>query len=98
MRSAAAAKTCRLWPGNEIQIMDKDARGAWKTRRQRRTVRITTHWQDKIRSVAGERERALVRWDWLRTEISRLPGERREAAWSSISVALDRCRRQIAGR
>ncbi|WP_238783011.1 hypothetical protein [Streptomyces monomycini] len=78
--------------------MDEDVRDFGKTRRQRRTVRIAAHWQYKIRSGAGERERALVRWDWLRTEVSRLPYERREAAWSTVSAALDRCRRQIAGR
>ncbi|WP_030375550.1 hypothetical protein [Streptomyces rimosus] len=77
--------------------MAEDANVAWKTRRQRRTVRITTHWQHKIRSVRGERGRALVRWDWLRTEISRLPEDRRDAAWSSVSAALDRCRQQIVG-
>ncbi|KOG53147.1 hypothetical protein ADK76_28965 [Streptomyces griseoflavus] len=78
--------------------MAMDIHGVWKTRQQRRTIRVATHWQSKIKSARGERERALVRWDWLRTEISRLPGDRRNAAWNSVSAALDRCRRQIGGR
>lgn len=69
-----------------------------KTRRQRREYRISNYWDDKTQAAPDEQARAAVQFDRLRTEISRLPEERRAAAWQAASEDLARIRREIAGR
>lgn len=69
-----------------------------KTRKQRKAFRIKTYWASRIEAAPGEQGRASVRWDWLRTEISRLPEGRQEAAWRRVSRDLEAARVEIAGR
>lgn len=69
-----------------------------KTRRQRREYRISTYWDDKTQAAPDEQARAAIHFDWLRTEISRLPEEQQPAAWQAAIEDLARIRREIAGR